>query len=178
MEAVNPYSDIFCRSQFEDNLRYPAHAIDGYIIKYRFYHTVVALCNRVFSRVLFSAKVMTLTCAIFGSYFVLSHAETASIPVMLFFTILSLQSVSFFVISCQQLFSVPNRLRSYIRTLNSFLEHQTRNMTMMEAKLLHRRIQYLMVEGISDGGFRKMDSISTLLYLDFYLNRVISLLLM
>ena len=114
---------LYCirRSEIHLNLANPVVRIEGYIQAYKFYHTIVALCNIIFSRVLFSAQIMTLTCAIFGTYFVLTYWKSSSIALLMFFVILSLQSVSFFVISCEKLFDVPNKLRAHKRTLFSFV---------------------------------------------------------
>ena len=121
---------------------------------------------------------MTLICAIFGTFFVLTYGKSSSIALLIFFIIMSLQSVSFFVISCEKLFDVPNKLRLQKRTLGFLLEHQGKRMTREDEKQCRYRIEALATVGISDGGFRKMESISTLLYLEFFLNSVINLLLM
>ena len=150
-----------------------AALIDYYIKKYKFYHVAVALCNVLFSRIL-----LTLTCSIFGGYFVLGHARNSSVYLLLFFAVLSLESLAFFIISCRNLFEVPSTLDRYKLNLNLLLEHQRKRMSISLRKEFRYRIKALPVLGISDGGFRKMDSISTLLYLDFFFSRVISLLLL
>ena len=68
---------LYCirRSEIHLNLANPVVRIEGYIQAYKFYHTIVALCNIIFSRVLFSAKIMTLTCAIFGPADVLRYSQ-------------------------------------------------------------------------------------------------------
>ena len=138
----------------------------------------MTLCNVLFSRILFTAKVMTLTCSIFGAYFILAYARDSSVILLIFFTVLGLESLGFFIISCKNLFDVPNKLGKYKLNLSLLLEHQAGRLEIKQKKIIRHKIKALPVIGISDGGFRTMDSISTLLYLDFFLCRVISLLLL
>ena len=78
----------------------------------------------------------------------------------------------------QQLFSVP-------RTMERFKDHcgmllNTRGVVMASREMRVRkyRIKVMRKIRIKDGGFRVLQSVSTLLLIDFYLNTVISLLLM
>ena len=110
---------------------------------------------------------MTLICSIFGTYFVFEHPRQKSIALVIFFAVLSLQSLLFFTISWQKLVDVLKELLRYTVSLSILLQHHSRRMSREKAKQSRYKIKNLPVIGVSDGGFRRMESTSTLLHLDF-----------
>ena len=152
--------------------------LDACIDTFDFFHMIVRLCNTLFNRILFTGKLGALSCSIFGTYYVLTHYSTAS-PILLFFIgAVSTDGIAFYVISCQKLFQVPGVMRN-VKSLCAALLHEERTkLTPWDFKVREYKIHAMPALGISDGGFRYMDSISTLIFIDFYLNQVISLLLL
>ena len=122
---------------------------------------------------------MALTCSILGTYYILSTQDSPLIFVV-FFGALSVQAIGFYTISCDQLFDIPGRLESYKRNCMQMLNGMEASlMNARERKLRKYEIQALPKRvGLKDGGFRMLESVTTLLFIDFYLNTVISMLLL
>ena len=151
--------------------------IDCYIKKYNDFHVLISLCNALFRNILFTGKLMALACSILGTYYVLS-SENASYIFLLFFGAFSLNAILFYTIACQHLFSVPTVFERFKEHCSMMLNKRENVMTPWEEQVRKYRIQAMHKIGIKDGGFRVLQSVSTLLFIDFYLNTVISLLLM
>ena len=97
---------------------------------------------------------------------------------MLFFGALSIQAVAFYTVSCHKLFGVPDFISSLKENCKLMVNKRGNGLTPWERKVFHHQIKAVPKFGIKDGGFRIMHSESTLLFIDFYINNVISLLLM
>ena len=152
-------------------------AVQNGIQTFNYYHVLVTLCNVLFSNVLFTGKLMALACSILGTYYViLSH--DVSPMLLIFFGSLSFQAIAFYTVSCQKLFGVPDALATLKQHCNMMVNKKQSRLTAREKKVLQYRIEVMPKVGIKDGGFRILKSESTLLFVDFYLNTVISLLLM
>lgn len=143
-----------------------------------YFHVVIRFCNILFSRVLFTGKLNGLSCSIFGTYFVLTHMNSASLILLLFFSALSINCIGFYLISCKKLFEVPKAMRAIKDLSANLLDNEKENLPRWIYKVRKYKIKSMPSLGISDGGFRLMDSISVLVFLDFYLSQVISLLLL
>ena len=152
--------------------------VDETIALFHYYHMIVKLCNVVFSQVLFSGKLLALSCSIFGTYYVIKHFHASSVILIVFFGIMSIQFIGIYTISCKELFDVPDKLRKVKRLCASLLDEVKGKITPWDFKVRVYEISAFPSIGISDGGFRYMESISTLIFIDFFLKNVISLLLL
>ena len=157
--------------------RHSVEHLDKCINLFDYFHMIVKLCNVLFSRVLFTGKLMALSCSIFGTYYVMTHIHSSSPILLIFFTALSIQAIGFYVVSCKKLFQVPGTMGKMKQLCGSLLEKEKGKITPWDLKVRQYKINTMPSLGISDGGFRYMDSLSTLIFIDFYLNQVISLLL-
>ena len=138
---------------------------------------MITLCNALFINIVFTGKLMALACSILGTYYVLS-SDNPSYVFVLFFGSLSLEAILFYTVSCQELFSVPRVMEGFKEHCSMMVNKRENMMTPREKKVRKYRIKAMRQIGIKDGGFRVLESVSTLLFIDFYLNTVISLLLM
>ena len=122
---------------------------------------------------------MALSCSIPGTYYVLSTNDSVSI-FTIFFSALSIQAIGFYTIPCEHIFRTPGNMESYKRNclivLNDMNHHG--GVTVMDLNARRSKVNAMVRPGISDGGFRDLESMNTLLFIDFYVNNVISLLLM
>ena len=145
--------------------------------KMKYYYVLITLCNVLFSNIIFTAKLMALACSMLGTYCVILRRD-ASPMLMLFFGGLSFQAIAFYTTSCHKLFGVPDALDGLKENCNFMLNKKGSTLTPVEKKILKYRIKAVQKIGIRDGGFRILQSESTLLFIDFYVNNVISLLLL
>ena len=160
--------------------------VDRYLRLYDFYYTWVTLFNVLFSRILFTGKVMALSCSILGTYYVLSHSQNQSHIFTLFFGAASIQGIAFYTVSCKQLFETPENFDAYKRNCSLLTlqvkVRQGRNgfrpVSVLDRKIRLYKIKSMVRTGFKDGGFRILESVNTLLFMDFYLSNVINLLLM
>ena len=138
---------------------------------------MITLCNVLFSNILFTGKVMALSCSILGTYYIILEHD-ASLVLTLFFGSLSIQAIAFYTVSCQKLFGIPLIFGNFTEQFELLLNKACNVMAPRERKILKYRIKVIPKIGIKDGGFRVLQSESTLLFIHFYLNTVISLLLL
>ena len=150
--------------------------IEESIKKLDYYHVLITLCNVLFSNVLFTGKLMALACSILGTYYVILSQDASPI-LMLFFVALTIQAIAFYTVSCQKLFGVPDVLGSLKNHCSMMVNKRGNGLTPQQRKGMQYRIQMMPKIGIKDGAFRILKSQSTLLFIDFYLNTVITLLL-
>ena len=146
-------------------------------------YVLTTLVNVLFSRILFTGKLMALTCSICGSYYAIRHIHTDGSRLLLsFFTCVSVDALAIYIISCRQLHQVPSLCREikfqclyYLRKRQLEVSHVVPvSQALLEMKYILRGIPII---GVSDGGFRAMESLSTLIFIDFYVQHVISLLI-
>ena len=141
-------------------------------------HLVVTVANLLCCNVVYTAKVMTLTCSILGTYYILSSHDT-SLLFMIFFGALSIDTLAFYIISCHKCYEVPGDLKLMKELCNIMLNRKNNLMTPWEKNVCKRWIHAMPNNvGIKDGSFRTLKSGSALEYLQFYVNQVISLLLL
>ena len=143
------------------------------------YYVMISFCNVLFSRVLFIGKVCALIVSIFCSFFLVSNFSSES-PVLLSFLLsLTIVAVVLFITSCQQIFKIPTLMEDTKFHLLCNLHKICGNSDRFCRKrlILKLAIHSIAKVGVSDGGFRKMDSIYVLAFLDFYLHQIIALLL-
>ena len=148
-----------------------------YVNKMTQFHVFISLCNVLFSSILFTGKVMALACSILGTYYVILRHD-ASWMLTLFFGSLSTQAIAFYTVSCQKLFGIPQIFGNFKKHFSLSLHKPGNMMTPMQKKILKYRVTVMPQIGIKDGKFRILQSESTLLFINFYLNTVISLLLL
>ena len=151
--------------------------IRKYVEKINYYFVLISLCNVLFSNVLFTGKLMALACSVLGTFYILFSPD-ASWMLMLFFGALSFQAIAFYTVSCHKLFGIQDVVGSLKENCKSIVDKKENRLTPWERKVFHYQIDAVPTIGIKDGGFRILQSESTLLFIDFYLNNVISLLLM
>ena len=154
-----------------------AHALEEYVKVYEYYQVFIALSNVAFSRMVFTGKLMAFSCSIFGSFYVLKNYHTASRLVLAFFACLSMDAIAFYTISFRHLFRIPSFFRNWKRELEQLVCKRlvTRGRLTAEEKALHHRIKVKPALGIREGGFRYMESMSVLVFIDFYITELISL---
>ena len=120
---------------------------------------------------------MALACSILGTYYVILDHDASPVLIILFGS-LSFQAIAFYTVSCQKLFGVPDAFVAYKQHCRMLVNKKETRLTPREKKVWQYRIEAIPVIGIKDGGFRILQSESTLNFVDFYLNNVISLLLL
>ena len=120
---------------------------------------------------------MALACSVLGTFYILFSPD-ASLMLVLFFGALSIQAVAFYTVSCHKLFGIQDVVTSLKENCKLMVDKKGNSLTARERKVFHYQIKAVPSIGIKDGGFRILRSESTLLFIDFYLNNVISLLLM
>ena len=145
---------------------------------YRYYHLIMSITNGVCSRIVFSAKVTALCMSIFSSYYVIRHSRSSSFLLSTFSGLLTFNSLAFYLLSARKLFRIPEAMQSCVTFAGAVLNMVSRKVNVYEIKLRKARIAAMPRVGISEGGFRYMDRMSTLIFIDFFINRVISLLLL
>lgn len=138
---------------------------------------VISLCNILFSNIICTGKLMALTCSVLGTFYVI-YTQEASVVLMLFFGALSLQALTFHIISCHKLFGVQNLFSGLKENCKLVVDKGDNGLTPGERKLFQYYIRAIPTIGIKDGGFRILQSDSTLLFINFYIDNVISLLLL
>ena len=142
-------------------------AMDRYLRLYDFYHTLVTLANVLFSRILFTGKVMALSCSIVGTYYVLSHSQNQSHVFTLFFGALSLQAIAFYAVSCEQLFQTPENFDTYRRNCSLLMlkvemrQGQNEVDSVLNRKQRRNKIKSMFRIGFKDGDFRILESLNT-----------------
>ena len=151
--------------------------IEDGIEKLGYYHTTITLCNVLFSNVSYTGKLMALTCSILGTYYLILTRE-ASYMLIVFFVALSIQAIAFYMISFRKLFEVPHMFASLKSHCAMMVNKEENWISPREKKILRYRIQIMPVIGIKEAGFRTLKIESMLDFIDFYVNTVISLLLM
>ena len=142
-----------------------------------YYNVLVTLCNVLFSNVAYTSKLMALTCSILGTFYVIQSRD-ASYMLIVFFGALSIQAIGFYSIAFKKLFEVPGTLETLKNHCSMLVSRKETRLTPWKRKVLQYRIRIIPKIGIKDGGFRILESETLLLFIDFYLNSVISLLLM
>ena len=160
-----------------ENKPVPKEVIEKSIKMINYYYVLISLCNVLFSDVLFTGKLMALACSILGTFYII-FSENSSLMLMLFFGALSVQAIAFYTVSCHKLFGVKDVVGKMKENCELMVDKKGNNLTPRERKIFHYQLKALPTIGIKDGGFRILQSESTLLFIDFYLNNVISLLLM
>ena len=120
---------------------------------------------------------MALSCSIFGTYYVLSN-YSESIIFTIFFALLSINAIAFFLISCQLLFQVPNFVRARKELCGAMLHKAGNGFEPLDVEIRDRRLKAIPQIGCKDGSFRVLESEASLNFIDFYVNQVISLLLL
>ena len=152
--------------------------VEEWNAKFNLYHVIVTLSNVLCSNVVYTAKVMALTCSILGTYYVLSGHDL-SILFTLFFGALSIDALAIYAISCHKCYAIPGDLRRMKELCNMMLNRRNNLMTPREKNIGKHRILAMPNNiGMKDGGFRTLESGSILEFLEFYVNQVISLLLL
>lgn len=159
--------------------RYATRLLEEHIKFFEKEQLFIILCNALFSRILFTGKLMAFSCSIFGTFYVVKNFRTGSIPLLANFAVFSIDALAFYVLSCRDLYEVPRVFREAKQDMLSFVCNRlsVRGRLTTEQRVLYCRFKTKPIMGISDGGFRSMESISVLVFLDFYVNQVISLLL-
>lgn len=160
-----------------ENESIPKDVIQKCSMRIYHYFVIITLCNVLFSNVLFTGKLMALACSVLGTFYVLFSPD-ASPMLMLFFGALSIQAIAFYTVSCHKLFGIQDVVAGMKENCKLMVDKEGNRLTPWERKVFHYQINALPTIGIKDGGFRILQSESTLLFIDFYLNNVISLLLM
>ena len=122
---------------------------------------------------------MALTCSILGTYYILCSQDRTYIFII-FFGFLSFNALAFYTICCHKAYEIPGLGRAMKDRCCMMVDREQNNsMTPWEKKVSKYRIRAWPNKiGIQDGGFRMLESSSTLEFLDFYMNQVISLSLL
>ena len=160
-----------------ENEPVPKKVIEQSIKRIHYHFVLNSLCNVLFSNVLFTGKLMALVCSILGTFFII-FSEDASLMLILFFGTLSIQAFAFYTVSCHKLFGIQDVVRNLKKNCKQMVDKKGNYLTPWERKVFYHRIKAIQAPGIKDGGFRILKSESTLLFIDFCINSVISLLLM
>ena len=152
--------------------------MESCIRKFKQNHAVLTLTNVLLRNVIYTGKVMALTCSVLGTYYVLSVHESSFIFTT-FMGFLSFNALAFYIISCQMAYAVPDDMRAIKELCSKMLSREKNNfMTPREKHLCKYRIKVMPNNiALQDGGFKILESASTLRFLDFYVHQVISLLL-
>lgn len=155
----------------------PKDVIEKGVKRFYYYFVLISLVNILLSNIIFTGKLMALTCSILGTFYIIFGQES-SLMLMLFFGACSFQALIFYTVSCQKAFGVPDLFARMRKDCKLLVNKKGNSLTPWDRKLFHYQIKAVPAIGIKDGGFRILRSESTLLFIDFYVNSVISLLLM
>ena len=153
--------------------------VEGYVRQFNVNQLIVTLSNTVCSNVVYTAKIMALTCSVLGTYYVLSSHD-ASLIFTIFFAALSFDALAFYTVSCHKVCAQPGLMRVMKKQCSMMLNRERRNwMASWEKKVGKYRVKAMPTNiGMKDGGFRTLEGVSTLEFIDFYVNQVIALLLL
>ena len=160
-----------------ENEPIPMLTIEDGIQKLGYYHVLLTIFNLLVRNVLFTGKLMALTCSILGTYYVILTRE-ASYMLIIFFGALSIQAIAFYMVIFQKLVEVPHMLASLKNHCNMMVNKKDNWITPREKEILQYQIQVVPTTGIKEAGFRTLRSETMLDFVGFYVNNVISLLLM
>ena len=144
---------------------------------FRYYHTLVCFCNVLFPEVIFAAKVTSHICGILATYYVITRRQTSDFVTLGLNIVVGTAMIVFYVGSSHNLFQVPNSIGKLHQTATLMLNMVNGKVSMEEVKARRCSLRSLPVVGITDG-FRTLDRISTLIFIEFYLYQVLSLLLL
>lgn len=173
----------FCRTSLEqdENHSYGSDLIE-IMESFDAFRVLIIMGVKLFCNVLFTGKLQAFVGSILGTFYVIRNISSGSPLLLLFFATLSLNALAVYLISCKNLFELPSLMKEVkfvLATLSrkraAFKKGKPR--TNIVQTYVQRKIESIKVLGISDG-YREMDSIATLVFIDFYLGQVISLLLL
>ena len=122
---------------------------------------------------------MAFYCSILGTFYFLEHLDSSSPVLLAFFLAVSLEAVIFYVLSVENLYKIPRQhigvKRACLRILNGKVLRGGR--LDPYKRLLHCRLKSKPTMAVREVGYRQLESLSTLVFIDFYVYQVISLLI-
>ena len=166
-----------CRELTNARKPVPLALVDKHINILKENYVFRTLWNVLFSNIIFTGKIIALECSIFGTYYAIS-SHSDSIILAIFLASLSIIAIAFYTISCQLLLNLPDVMVTRKRLCLGILTKQGNCISSWDKKMRERSIRAIRPIGCRDGSFRVLRSVSTLLFIEFYLNQVISLLLL
>ena len=149
--------------------------------QYQTFRVIESLANASTSQVLFTGKLMALSCSTLGSFFACRYFTFD--PLSVAATVLAFDAVIFYVLTVNQLPVFTSSIENFKRHCRwvsaEILSTSTHNVANIpKYNMLKKRIAAMPnVVGMKEGNFRYVTSISTIAFLDFYINQVIDLVL-
>ena len=144
-------------------------------------HVLLTLWNRLFTPLIFPGKLMALTCSILGTFYVMKHIGSGSTLLLLFFGSLSLEALAFYVFSIQKPGRIPiicDRIKGCCFRLLCHRSIPRRELSFRcQEKLLVVKLRTMPDLVVREMGYRRIEGLSTIVFIDFYLTKVISLIL-
>ena len=151
-----------------------------YVKRLKYFRVLLTLCNRLFTPLFFNGKLMALTCSILGTFYVMKHAGSGSFILLLFFGSLSLEALAFYMVSIEKPATIPGIFDSIKLKCLHLLCHRPgpgRHELSSREKLLVLKLRTLPELVVRESGYRPIQSLSSIIFIHFYLTQVISLII-
>ena len=147
-------------------------AIGGYEIA-KTSHLCMVLFNVSTAGLIFSHKVNNLTCGILGLYFLLKLVFVQPTVSLLFF-ILAVDGTGFYTVMWDNASLIPEMIRDLKAETDVVASSAAKIMDRAYFRCVSRSIPNI---GVKVGGFRNIERDSTLIFVGFVFNNVVSLLI-
>ena len=154
--------------------------VEEHVRQLEYFRVLLTLCNRLCTPLFFNGKLMALTCSIRGTFYVIKHLGSGSVILLLFLGSLSPEALAFYIVSIQKPATIPIICDDIKRKCLHLLCHQRRGRTeelSSTVKLSVLKLRTMPELVVRETGYHGISSLSSIVFIDFYINQVISLVI-